>query len=126
MRPLMPPLGSAVTGSVNRDKSHQNSYASAETGTEEELLRHPNDGLAVGQRRCQTRLGSEAVYEICELDSRFARVEVVRAPGLRAGQHFKFSRDAVALMEFVTVPLESELAAGASLARPLAVHRHSS
>jgi hypothetical protein len=111
---------------TKRHKESESTYASPTLLREETLLRRAQDELAVGQLRRQTRLSSEAIYEICELTAQYARVEVVRAPGLRAGQHFKFSRAAVALMELVTAPLAPEPAADESLARPLAVQKHTS
>lgn len=63
-----------------------------------------DDGLAVGQHRRAARLGSEAVYRICKLDARYARVEVVDAPGLRPGQHFRFTRAEVEAMKLVRRP----------------------
>lgn len=62
------------------------------------------DELATGQFRRHRRLGSDAIYRIDSLGPEYVRVEVVSAPGLRAGQHFKFSRAAVELMELVAPP----------------------
>ena len=58
-------------------------------------------GVAEGQLRRQERLGSKALYRVCACEGNYARVEVVEAPGLRAGAHYKFTRAAVALMELV-------------------------
>jgi hypothetical protein len=57
-----------------------------------------DDQLAVGQLRRQQRLDSEAIYRVTDLTPSFAHVEVVEAPGLQAGQRFKFTRDAVRAM----------------------------
>jgi hypothetical protein len=67
----------------------------------EELLGGSDNGLAVGQLRRQRKLGSAAVYRVCACEGDYVQVEVVTAPGLREGQHFKFSRAAVELMELV-------------------------
>ena len=57
--------------------------------------------LSVGELRRRVRLGSEAVYRIHAIDGKHTQVEVVRAPGLAAGQRFRLSRRDVALMERV-------------------------
>lgn len=60
-----------------------------------------DDDLRVGQIRRQERLGSECLYRVCGLDAALATVEVIRAPGLAAGQRFRFTRAAVARMQRV-------------------------
>ncbi len=52
----------------------------------------------VGELRQRVSLGSEAVYRVCRVERRFVEVEVVRAPGLGAGQRFRFAPEAVAKM----------------------------
>lgn len=64
-------------------------------------------GVAAGQLRRQIKLGSAAVYRIRAVEGAYVQVEVVRAPGLRAGQRFKFTRAAVELMELID-DLETE------------------
>jgi hypothetical protein len=46
---------------------------------------------------------SQATYRVCDQFSGLVRVEVIAAPGLRAGQRFLFTRQAVAGMEPVPV-----------------------
>jgi hypothetical protein len=58
--------------------------------------------VAAGQLRRQVRLGSQATYRVCAINGAQVEVEVVRAPGLAAGQRFTFTRDAVLAMELVT------------------------
>jgi hypothetical protein len=82
--------------------SRFNAYASVAKRRLEELLAGASNGLAVGQLRRQRKLGSTATYRICACEGDCVRVEVVVAPGLRAGQHFKFTRGAVELMELVS------------------------
>jgi hypothetical protein len=55
--------------------------------------------LEVGQLRRQVRLQSEAIYRVCGWTETLVQVTVVRAPGLRSGQRFTFTRSAVAGME---------------------------
>jgi len=50
------------------------------------------------------QLQSEAIYRVCQCDRDLIAVEVVRAPGLRAGEKFRFTRDAVAAMELIDSP----------------------
>jgi inner membrane protein len=57
--------------------------------------------LAVGQLRRHELLGSAAVYRVRRWDAATVSVEVVDAPGLRAGEVFKLSRGDVCAM---TVP----------------------
>jgi hypothetical protein len=71
---------------------------------ERKVLSASHDDVNVGEVRHQVRFGSEALYRVCGLDREFARVEVIRAPGLEAGRHFTFTRAAVALMQLVTAP----------------------
>lgn len=68
-------------------------------GSQEELLRGSSGELFVGQLRRNRKLGSEAVYRVCECKGPHVSMEVVSAPGLRPGQRFKFTRAAVELME---------------------------
>ncbi len=55
-------------------------------------------------------MGSKALYRVCSCEGNFARVEVVEAPGLQPGQHYKFTLAAVEHMELVD---ESEFPVGA-------------
>jgi hypothetical protein len=68
---------------------------------EEELLEASGSGVAEGQLRRQVRMGSKALYRVCDCEGNYARVEVVQAPGLRPGAHYKFTRTAVEQMELV-------------------------
>jgi hypothetical protein len=52
------------------------------------------------------------MYRVCEVWDGHVEVEVVVAPGLRAGSHFRFTRDAVASME--QMPAHSSHAAVSS------------
>jgi hypothetical protein len=61
-------------------------------------------GITVGEHRRQVRLGSEAVYRVCELDGALVELEVVQAPGLRPGRRFRFRREAVEAMSVVNTP----------------------
>jgi hypothetical protein len=63
------------------------------------MSRKPDDDLVVGQLRRQRRLGSEAVYRVCDFSHQDVWVEVVRAPGLNPGEKFKFAREAVIAMD---------------------------
>jgi hypothetical protein len=60
-----------------------------------------DDRLAVGQLRRQRRLHSEAVYRVCDWTDAFVEVAVVNAPGLRASQRFRFTRETVLGMDVV-------------------------
>jgi hypothetical protein len=57
--------------------------------------------LAAGQLRRHVRLGTEAVYRVHNWDELTVRVEVVRAPGLRAGQEIRLDYRAVLEMPVV-------------------------
>ena len=57
--------------------------------------------LDAGQIRRLIRLGSEALYRVCACEGKHVWVEVVDAPGLKAGQHFKLLRSDVAKMQLV-------------------------
>ena len=57
--------------------------------------------LRIGELRRNVRLGSEAVYRICGWDEELVVVEVVNAPGLEAGQRFRFARQAVTQMAVI-------------------------
>ena len=63
--------------------------------------------LKVGEFRRRVSLGVEAVYRVCDWNDELAEVEVVRAPGLRRGQRFKFDVAAVRSMTVVAAPVES-------------------
>jgi hypothetical protein len=86
---------------------HADQYAPRLMLKEEELLTASDGGLAEGQLRRQVRLGSKALYRVCACEGNYARVEVVQAPGLRPGAHYKFTRAAVELMELVDESLDS-------------------
>lgn len=58
-------------------------------------------GVAAGQVRRQTRLGSEAVYVVRDVSGPLVELEVIRAPGLRPGQTFRFTQEAVLAMELI-------------------------
>ena len=76
-------------------------YAPPVMRKEVEFLPGSGAGVTEGQLRRQVRLGSKALYRVCACEGNYARVEVVEAPGLRSGAHYKFTRAAVALMELV-------------------------
>lgn len=57
--------------------------------------------VIAGQLRRHIRLGSEALYRVCSCRGGTVLVEVVRAPGLQPGHHFKLRAAAVAAMELV-------------------------
>jgi len=59
---------------------------------------------AVGQLRRQVVLESEAVYRICDLGPSLIEVEVIRAPGLAAGDRFRFTAAAVRAMDVIDEP----------------------
>ncbi len=61
--------------------------------------------LAVGQLRRHVLLGSEALYRVRRWDAATVSVEVVDAPGLRAGEVFRLSRRDVSAM---SVPEEDD------------------
>ena len=61
----------------------------------------PESEIRVGELRLHTRLGSEAVYRVCVRDGNAVVLEVVRAPGLSAGQRFRYTADAVRRMAVV-------------------------
>lgn len=84
---------------------------------EEQLLPASGAGVAEGQLRRQVRLGSKAVYRVCACEGNYARVEVVEAPGLRSGAHYKFTRAAVELMELVDEPTRAPSAPAAQALR---------
>jgi hypothetical protein len=60
----------------------------------------------VGEFRRRVHLGSEAVYRVCGFNDDLAEVEVVRAPGLRRGQRFKFTVASVRSMSIVVGPAD--------------------
>ena len=76
-------------------------YAPVTRCREKRVVRPCDDELGVGQIRRQERLGSECLYRVCGLEGALVIVEVIRAPGLVAGQRFKFTRGAVARMQCV-------------------------
>lgn len=59
---------------------------------------------ALRQLRRQVTLRSEAVYRIHDFEDWLVAVEVVRVPGLRPGQRFRFTREAVERMDCLEVP----------------------
>ena len=61
----------------------------------------PNEPAA-GQVRRNVMLGTEAVYRVCSIRGDLVDVEVIRAPGLSAGQRFALTRNAVGAMEVVS------------------------
>lgn len=64
----------------------------------------------MGEFRRRVHLGTEAVYRVCGFNDDLAEVEVVRAPGLRRGQRFKFKVAAVRSMAVVVGPADSSAA----------------
>jgi hypothetical protein len=52
-------------------------------------------------------LGTEAVYRVRAVRHEIIDVEVVRAPGLQAGQRFAFTREVVVAMELLSSPASS-------------------
>ncbi len=63
--------------------------------------------LIVGELRLHVRLGTEAVYRVCDWTDTLVNVEVVNAPGLRRGQRFTLTREAVTNMSVISNQLES-------------------
>jgi len=61
----------------------------------------PSHDLVAGQLRRHIRLESEATYRICAWNEHLVEVEVISAPGLRAGRRFRFRRELVEQMEIV-------------------------
>jgi hypothetical protein len=59
---------------------------------------HP---LAVGDLLRYRRLGTVATYRVCNGFDDLVELEVIEGPGLRAGQRFRFTQDAVAKMKRV-------------------------
>jgi hypothetical protein len=59
--------------------------------------------LKVNQHRSHARLGTKAVYRVCDLTDSLVEVEVVKSPGLKRGQHFQFDAATVRKMPIVTV-----------------------
>jgi hypothetical protein len=57
-----------------------------------------------GQIRRKRLLDSEAVYRVVAVADDLVEVEVVRAQGLKGGQRFSFTHEAVAAMELAEVP----------------------
>jgi hypothetical protein len=74
----------------------------------------PARELRIGELRRHVRLGSEAVYRVCDWDQMGAEVEVVRAPGLRPGQRFQFTLAAVIEMTVVPDPADRDAAPAGS------------
>jgi hypothetical protein len=62
--------------------------------------------LRIGELRRQVVFGSEAVYRVCGWERDLVEVEVVRAPGLTAGQRFQFALTAVTQMVLVADPAD--------------------
>jgi hypothetical protein len=67
----------------------------------------PPTELRIGEFRRRVLLVTEAVYRVCDWNDELAEVEVVRGPGLRRGQRFKFDVAAVRNMTLVLAPGES-------------------
>jgi hypothetical protein len=61
----------------------------------------PRTPLRRGDLREHTRLGSNAVYRVLDFDGEIAHVEVVFAPGLRAGQRLRLDVATVRQMALV-------------------------
>jgi hypothetical protein len=57
-----------------------------------------------GQIRRNRLLESEAVYRVVAVADDLVEVEVVQAQGLKKGQRFSFTHEAVAAMELAVVP----------------------
>jgi hypothetical protein len=57
-----------------------------------------------GQIRRKRLLESEASYRVVAVAADLVEVEVVEAPGLKPGQRFSFTHDAVAQMELAGAP----------------------
>jgi hypothetical protein len=76
-------------------------YARVTRNREERVVTARDEEIGVGQVRRQVRLSTECLYRVCELEGEYATVEVIRAPGLAAGQRFRFTRAAVELMQCV-------------------------
>jgi hypothetical protein len=57
-----------------------------------------------GQIRRKRLLESEASYRVVAVAADLVEVEVVEAPGLKPGQRFSFTHDAVAQMELDGAP----------------------
>jgi hypothetical protein len=87
---------------------------------EEELLTASDGGIEEGQLRRQVRLGSKALYRVHACEGNYARVEVVQAPGLRPGAHYRFTRAALEGMELVE---EASDSAGVASSHPLGAQR---
>lgn len=68
------------------------------------MAKQRSDGLLSGQTRRQARLGTDAVYRVCDIGDALVEVEVISGPGLNAGQRFCFTREAVLAMELVDLP----------------------
>jgi hypothetical protein len=54
-----------------------------------------------GELRRKRLLGSDAIYRVVALEGELVTVEVVQAPGLSAGERFRFTLEAVTAMEVV-------------------------
>jgi hypothetical protein len=59
------------------------------------------DGLAIGQLRRESKLGSDALYRIIGFHDELVEVEVITAPGLGPGRRFRFTRPALEAMAVV-------------------------
>ena len=66
-------------------------------------VRSRNEGARSSGVVRRRLFGSQATYRVCDQFSGLVRVEVIAAPGLRAGQRFVFTRQAVGGMEPVPV-----------------------
>jgi hypothetical protein len=67
-------------------------------------------------RHC--RLGTEAVYEIVEVNGNLVTAEVVSAPGLQPGQRIRLMAKAIRAMERVERPEPSGAVASRVALRP--------
>jgi hypothetical protein len=74
--------------------------------------------LAVGQIRRHELQGTVATYRVLELQGDLVQVEVVEAPGLAAGQRFRFATTALEAMPLAPVAISRP--AATRFARPIA------
>ncbi|HVW19412.1 MAG TPA: hypothetical protein VHB30_14290 [Solirubrobacteraceae bacterium] len=79
------------------------------------MARRHRSAVLPGQIRRQELLGSEAAYEVLEVEGRRVQVAVLDAPGLECGMRIWLTLDAIAAMACETVP---ELVTGRPAARP--------
>ena len=57
--------------------------------------------LVIGQVRRQQMLGSQAIYEVCDVTAELVVVAVIEAPGLARGQTVRLTHEAVDAMDVV-------------------------